>query len=122
MTVIDSSSWVEALRDGGRPEIRQRVAEQVQSGRARFVPMVRLELWNGARGDSEKRSIRHLEEVVPTLEVTAEVWNEAFELARRAREAGLTVPAADIVIAACARHHGAAVEAADGHFADLAKL
>jgi predicted nucleic acid-binding protein len=34
----------------------------------------------------------------------------------------VTVPATDILIAACARHHGASIEAADAHFIDLAAL
>jgi len=83
---------------------------------------VRLELWNGARGEKEKKALKEFEEAMPELEVTAEVWDEACELARRAREAGLTVPATDLLIAACARHHGAAIEAVDPHFAQLAKI
>lgn len=42
--------------------------------------------------------------------------------ARRAPTAGLTIPAADILIVACARHHGGGIESTDAHFAVLAKL
>jgi predicted nucleic acid-binding protein len=56
------------------------------------------------------------------LAVTPDVWEAANGLARRARAAGLTVPAADILIAACARHHGVEIESSDAHFADLEKL
>ncbi|MCY3689273.1 MAG: hypothetical protein OXG90_09870 [Gammaproteobacteria bacterium] len=47
---------------------------------------------------------------------TAEVWQTAFHLMRCARAQGITVPATDILIAACALHHGASVEAADKDF------
>ncbi|MDB5969814.1 MAG: hypothetical protein JWQ90_2264 [Hydrocarboniphaga sp.] len=78
--------------------------------------MVRLELWNGAGGDQEKKVLRELERQLPELAVTAEVWSAACELARKARAAGVTVPASDLLIAACARYHGAALEHADSDF------
>lgn len=110
------------LRSGGRADVRDRVNAHLRSGEARIVPMVRLELWNGARGEREKRALRDFEETLPELEMTADVWREACELARLARSAGVTAPASDILIAACARHHGAAVDAVDAHFAELEKL
>ena len=84
--------------------------------------MIRLELWNGARGENEKRALREFEGVLPDLEVGPEVWEVASDLARRARAAGLTVPAADLLIVACARHHGVEIESLDAHFAELEKL
>lgn len=122
MTVIDTSAWIEMLRAGGRSDVRQRVNGLLVSGAACTVPMVRLELWNGARGDMEKRALRVFEDSLPELEMNAEVWDEACELARLARSAGLTVPAADILIAACAKHHGADVETIDAHFSELENL
>ena len=50
------------------------------------------------------------------------VWNAAFDLARRARSAGISVPATDILIAACARHHDVELEHADSDFSSLGKL
>lgn len=122
MVVIDTSSWIEMLRSGGRADVRERVNAHLRAGEACIVPMVRLELWNGARGDREKRALREFEETLPELEMTGDVWSEAFELARLARLAGLTAPASDILITACARHHGASIDAVDGHFAELERL
>jgi predicted nucleic acid-binding protein len=122
VVVIDTSSWIEMLRSGGRVDIRERVNAHLRAGDACTVPMVRLELWNGARGEREKRALREFEETLPELEMTADIWNEACELARLAQSAGLTTPASDILILACARHHGASVDAVDAHFAELDKL
>ncbi len=122
MVVIDTSSWIEMLRSEGRADIRERVNAHLRAGEACIVPMVRLELWNGARGEREKRALRDLEDALPELELTADVWDEAFELARRARSAGLTAPASDILIAACARHYGASIDAVDNHFMELLRL
>ena len=46
----------------------------------------------------------------------------ACELPRRARTAGVTVPASALLISACGRHHGAALETADNDFATVANL
>jgi len=43
----------------------------------------------------------------------------AYELAQRARSAGVSVPATDVVIAACARRHASEFETADSDFERL---
>jgi len=60
--------------------------------------------------------------VIRGLVIDAKVWSEACDLARRCRAAGVTVPATDILIAACARHHGAALEHADADFDAIARV
>jgi hypothetical protein len=55
----------------------------------------------------------------PELAIDDEVWNAAFDLARRARAAGISVPATDILIAACARRHEVELEHADSDFFHL---
>lgn len=77
---------------------------------------MQLELWNGARGQREQRVLREFARVLPELPLDESVWNEAYDLARRARASGITVPATDIVILACARRHGVAIETADSDF------
>jgi predicted nucleic acid-binding protein len=50
------------------------------------------------------------------------VWRGAYDLARRARAAGVFVPATDLLIAACARHHQVRLEQSDSDFAQLSRL
>ena len=78
--------------------------------------MIRLELWSGARGEREKKVLREFERLVPELPTTADVWESAFELARVCRTAGVTVPATDVLIFACATEHGVELEHADTDF------
>lgn len=84
--------------------------------------MVRVELWNGARSPKDHRLLREMEEQLETVPTTPEVWALARELARLARSKGLTLPAADLVIAACAEHHRLGLLHHDAHFEQLAKL
>lgn len=84
--------------------------------------MVRLELRNGAGGDREKKVLRDFERLLPEIQINTDEWHAAYELARRARAAGVSVPATDLLIAACAKHHGADLEHSDSDFTQLATL
>lgn len=84
--------------------------------------MVRLELRHGARGDKEKKDLQEMELEIPELPITKEVWDVSYLLADKARKDGITVPAADLLIAACARYYRAVLIHADAHFDALAKI
>jgi hypothetical protein len=56
------------------------------------------------------------------LAIDDNVWAVSFDLGRRARAKGISVPATDILIAACALHHGAAIETCDSDFDMLNSL
>ena len=123
MTVlIDTSAWVEALRADGDDSMRREVQLALEDGTAAFCDMILLELWSGARGNRERKYLKALEGDIECLPTTAEVWKRSRDLARRCRQAGLTIPATDILIAACALHHGARVLHRDRHFEQIQKL
>ena len=119
MILVDSSSWIHFLRSTGDPVVRARVEAALTAGEACWCPLVRLELWNGAAGDRDRRILRDFESVLPELSIDDDVWASAYHLARRARAAGVSVPATDILIAACARRYGAGLETADSDFERL---
>ena len=118
--LIDTSAWIETLRADGDAEIRAKVTALAVDGRAVLCDMVRIELWNGVRNTRDHRLLRELEEQIETVPTTAEVWAGARELARSSRAKGLTLPATDLLIAACAEHHGLGLVHRDGHFEQLA--
>jgi predicted nucleic acid-binding protein len=122
MVLVDTSSWIHFLRPDGDGEVRARVEAALRSGTACWCSLVRLELWKGAGGDREKRVLREFERLVPELAIDDRIWSDACDLARRCRAAGVTVPATDILIAACARHHGAELEHADADFDAIASV
>jgi predicted nucleic acid-binding protein len=120
--LVDTSAWIHGLRPDGDSAIAERVQALLASGDAAWCPLIRLELWNGARGPHEQRVLRDMERDLPELEISQEVWSLANAMARGARKQGKTVPASDILIAACARHHGAELVHADSHFEVLATI
>jgi predicted nucleic acid-binding protein len=98
------------------------VERALTDGEACWCSLVRLELWNGARAQREGAVLRDLERALPELKIDDDVWEVSFDLARRARAKRITVPAAHILIAACALHHGASIETSDSDFGVLNSL
>lgn len=122
MTLIDTSAWIHSLRPHGNAEVTERVRFLLETGQGAWCPMIRLELWNGARGTHEKRVLRDMERDLPELTIDHAVWTTGRELARKARKQGITVPATDLLITACARHHSVSIEHDDDHLAALARI
>lgn len=120
--LVDTSAWVQQMRPEGDPAVRSRVEELLRTGRAAWCAMVRLELWNGIGNDAERKKMRAYEDVILDLALDDAVWEEAYRLASLCRAAGRTIPAADVLIAACARVHGVELEHRDSDFELVADL
>jgi predicted nucleic acid-binding protein len=120
--LVDSSLWVHQLRKSGDAPKRDRVNTLLERGEAAWCPVVRLELWRGVTNDAERRTLRRYEALLPSYEISSEVWERSIRLADRGRAAGLTVALADVLIQACAKVHGLEVAHDDTHFDELATL
>lgn len=120
--LVDTSAWIETLRTTGDATIRARVTALTTDNRVVLCDIVRLELWNGARNSGDQNLLRSLEEDLETVPTTPQVWMLARDFARLARGKGLTVPATDLLIAACAEHHGLELIHRDSHFEQLARV
>ena len=115
MILVDSSAWIHCFRPEGDVAVRARVQAALGAGEAVWCDMVKLELWNGARGDKEKRVLREMEASIPLIACTTDVWEESYRIARCVREKGQSIPATDLLIFACARVHGTAILHKDQH-------
>lgn len=119
--LVDTSSWIEYLR-GNENETARRVKELIRMDHAGWCELIKVELWNGVRPGRENKALDELENAATLFPLSEEVWRKACRLALRARESGLTVPANDIVITACARHFALDIECVDAHFTKLLPL
>jgi predicted nucleic acid-binding protein len=120
--LVDTSAWIETLRTSGDPAVRARVSALTADDRVVLCDQVRLELWNGARSAADRRLLHSLEQQLETVPTAPEVWALACDYARAARDQGLTLPAADLLIAACANYHGLGLIHQDAHFESLAQM
>jgi predicted nucleic acid-binding protein len=121
MRLVDTSSWVEYLRDRGSAA-GDSVETLVLSGEAAWCDVTLVELWHGARGAKEKRELVEMENEIERIPVDAAVWRLACKLALRCREKGINVSISDMITAACAVTHGLELEHCDKHFNDLLPL
>ena len=121
MKLVDTSSWVEYLRDR-ESGAGDSVEVLVLSGEAAWCDITLVELWHGVRGAKEKRELAEMENEVERIPVNAAVWKVASRLALRCREKGITVPISNIVFAACAVTHKLELEHCDKHFDELLPL
>ncbi len=116
MILVDTSSWIHFLRTDGHPLARNRVLDALENGQARLCLIVQLELWNGARGKREIHILNQFASTIPELAINTAVWQLAYEMARQLRSRGVTIPATNVLIAACAKYHGASLETTDSDF------
>lgn len=119
--LVDTSAWIEVLRRDGDSKVRQMVRESTREGHVVTCDMVLLELWAGAGGSHERATLAEMALELERLPIDFDVWESAHALAQTCRAAGVTVPAADLLIAACADHHGAEILERDAHFAQIAR-
>jgi predicted nucleic acid-binding protein len=115
-TLIDTSSWIEALRVSGNTKVQNKVKKLLTEGRAAWCEMILLELWNGAQGEPERKMLNDLTDEITMLPITDKVWSLANKLAKKCREQGKTIPATDILIVSCGLVHEAEIEHQDKHF------
>lgn len=120
MILIDTSAWVEFLRDTGSPACD--AVDRLIGAEFAVCDPVRMEVLAGARDDLHLRQLRGLLARGLTLPTTPADFEDAAALYRTCRRGGGTVrKLVDCLIAAVAIGHGVAVLHADGDFDTLAK-
>jgi len=118
--LIDTSAWIEFLRDTGSPVCR-RVDDLLGSEIATCDP-VRMEVLAGARDDAHLANLRGLLARATTIPTGPAEYERAAALYRTCRRGGETVrKLIDCLIASCALGAGATLLHADQDFTVLAR-
>jgi len=120
MVLIDTSAWIEFLRDTGSPACRR--VDELLAGDITTCDPVRMEVLAGARSDAHLRDLRRLlarGALVPTVPGD---YEDAASLYRACRRSGGTVRRLiDCLIAAVAIRADVPVLHADNDFDVLAR-
>lgn len=74
MTLVDTSAWIHSLRADGDRTVSARVRALLEAGEAAWCALVQLELWNGARGERERRVMADLAASLPSFSIDDAVW------------------------------------------------
>jgi predicted nucleic acid-binding protein len=121
MVLIDSSVWIEALRRQGRLDVKVALEALLEAYEAQLCAPVRLEVMGGSRKD-ERRVIGSYFSIIPYRSLSPDDWERAISLAWRLRDAGLTVPWFDVLIASLAIHDGVRLYTIHAHFEKIAQI
>ena len=120
MILIDTSAWVEFLRDTGSATCDR--VEALLASEIATCDMVRMEVLAGARDERHLRRLRGLLARAVCIPMTPEDYELGATLYRRCRRRGETVrKLVDCLIAAVAIRAGAALLHGDADFDVLAR-
>src|SRR3954466_13255532 len=118
MIVVDTSAWVEFLRDTGSVVCLS--VDSLLDDRIAITDAISMEVLAGARDEHHLARLRGLLARATVLPTTALDYDAAAALYRACRQRGSTVrKLIDCLIAAVAIRHGPAVLHADADFAAL---
>ncbi len=121
MILVDTSVWIEFFQ----PQRPLDLAQAIDFDEVATCPPIVQEVLQGIRQAEAFRVARLAMLALPILEspMPIEVWLEASQLYRTARNAGITVRSAtDCLIAACALRHDAEVLHRDRDYDHLARV
>jgi len=121
MIVIDSSAWIEYYRPEGNTRISDLVEDALRRDVAAVNGIIIVEIAGFAK-ENERSSIESDFSGLHTLELTSEIFHDAVSICGKLRDAGVTIPATDAIIAATALSAGASLIHRDGHFEDITRF
>ncbi|TAG32566.1 MAG: PIN domain nuclease [Polaromonas sp.] len=116
--LVDTSSWIDFFR-GKQSAVTDTVQLALQLGLARLCGPVKAELLQGVKTKKEKQQLGVMFGAVENLDTHEADWETAGSNLQALREAGITLPLTDALIAAIADRHKAHVLTLDPHFSHL---
>lgn len=116
----DSNVYIDALRAGVDPF--PLFASRLEEWEFGTCGMVMLEVCRGLRDPAVLKRFRERFSVMIYVPTTNTIWERATQLAWALDRQGRTLPAQDLLIAACALHAGAVVLTRDAHFRHIPGL
>lgn len=121
MILVDTSAWIEFLRETGS-EACEEVQALIAEGRVATCEAVRMEVLAGARDDRDLDNLRRLLGRAVAVPTRPGDYDEAAALYNRCRRQGATVRSlVDCLIAAVAIRVGVAVLHSDRDFETIAR-
>ncbi|MGB0775061.1 MAG: VapC toxin family PIN domain ribonuclease [Akkermansiaceae bacterium] len=121
MVLVDSCCWIEASRKNGRIEVKAGVKGLLDEFQALLCGPVELEVLGGAR-QNERAKMQKYFDILPYRASDHKIWRQAMETSWKLRDAGLTVPWNDCIIATIACMYNYRVYSIDKHFPQMAKI
>lgn len=116
LVLIDTSIWVRYLRRGADPQLVRRVREWLDAGQVAITEIIHLELLPASRSEAEFARLSATLDALYPVPADAAVWRAAARNGFALRQAGVIVPATDLLIATVAQQSGAVLAHWDQHY------
>lgn len=120
MIVVDTSVWINALRDQKSSEARH-LKDLLDNDEVAIAIPIRIELLSGANRSDQPRLIRTLS-ALPILFPSDATWRRIEGWLGTIKNAGDWFGVGDLLIAGIGAENHAAIWSLDGDFARMAKL
>ena len=116
MILIDTSTWLFALKKDFHPVIKQKVEQLLVQSDVAICGMIALELLGGTTSVKEYLRLKSRLDALYYIESDRALWDLSSKLAFDLKRKGISIPYADILIAASALKERAILVHADSHF------
>ena len=114
VALVDSNVFIDCMRKSLNPA--KELMRHADSTDLAICGMVRMEVLRGVRDAKFRDALGAFMDVMRFVPTDNNLWNEATMLAWSLDRRGVTLPAQDLIIAACAMRIGASVLTYDHHF------
>ena len=121
MVLVDSSVWIKSGRRDGDLAVKVALESLLEAYEACWCGVVKLEFVGRTRAE-QRRKLEFFFSTIPYLAITERTWEAAKNLGWKLRDAGVTVPNNDILLAALAIDTGCRLYSVDHHFEEIARV
>lgn len=119
--IVDTSVWIEASRHDGDLGYKVGLENLLEEYEAAWCSPVKLEFMGGAR-QQDRKKLEFWFGSIPYRPAEERHWEMAKQNAWKCRDAGLTLPWNDLLIATIAHDAGMRIYAKDKHFESMADI
>ena len=119
--LVDTSAWIAALRPSGVKEVKEKIEVLLGEDCVAISGIIKLELLSGTRTNKEYQELSEDLESLHYIPTGENIWRCSYRLSQDVKKAALTIPAADLLIAAIAITSGCELMHLDKHFTLLSR-
>ncbi len=112
--IADTTVWIEYFKQ--KEKVVDFIDKALDTGSLAITGPIITELLQGIKSADESAMILSCIDAVPNIETSAHVWINAGLLSNELRKQGVTLPLADVLIAAIAKENDLIILTYDKHF------
>lgn len=114
--VLDTSAWIIAFNKGVKPSIKEYIERLLSEKKVAITQLIILELLTGVRNQKEFDEFYEDFMALECVDITPDVWQNAYKISFNLRRRGYIIPSVDILIASICLKHNYVLMHADRHY------